>query len=259
MSSGPSCGSRHATTSNYPAADGPLVVVAPSTAQDPRQRLLRAALSGLADSGVRVLAATDRRPLSRPVRAGSGASLVNWLSYARTMPRASLVITHAGHGTLARALQSGRPVLAVPHSGDMGENAARVDWAGVGVRLPWRLLSATTLRLAVERALADPGYASRARELARWAAANDGVTRAAELVEELARRRRRSEPQPSSRAGDRRSEPQPSSRAGDRRSEPQPSSRAGDRRSEPQPLSCEARTNSISSGASPRNRSAGSP
>ena len=64
------------------------------------------------------------------------------------MPRASLVISHAGHGTVARALASGCPVLAVPHSGDMGENAARIDWAGVGVRLPWRLLSPATLRLA---------------------------------------------------------------------------------------------------------------
>jgi UDP:flavonoid glycosyltransferase YjiC (YdhE family) len=137
---------------------------------------------------VRVLAASDRRPLARPVRAGSSAALVNWLSYARTMPYASLVITHAGHGTMARSLQSGAPILAIPHSGDMGENAARVDWAGVGVRLPWRLLGATTLRLAAERALADPAYASRAHELAQWAGANDGVTRAAELVEQLARR-----------------------------------------------------------------------
>ncbi len=78
------------------------------------------------------------------------------------------------------------PVLAVPHSGDMAENAARIDWAGVGVRLPWRLLSATTLRLAVERALGErTALAARAGELATWAAVNDGPTRAAELVEAL--------------------------------------------------------------------------
>ena len=95
-------------------------------------------------------------------------------------------MTHAGHGTLARALESGCPVLAVPHSGDMGENAARVDWAGVGVRLPWRLLMPTALRLATRRALTDPALASCARALSAWAARNDGATRAAELVERLA-------------------------------------------------------------------------
>jgi MGT family glycosyltransferase len=163
----------------------PLVLVAPSTAQDPGHRLLRAALAGLAGEPVRVLAATNRRPLERPVSVPANARLVEWVSYSQAMPGSALVITHAGHGTVVRALSSGCPVLAVPHSGDMGENAARVDWAGVGVRLPWRLLGPVTLQLAVRRALASPALAGRARELAGWGAANDGASRASVLVEEL--------------------------------------------------------------------------
>jgi UDP:flavonoid glycosyltransferase YjiC (YdhE family) len=169
-----------------PAGDQPLVLVAPSTAQDPEHRLLRAALAGLAREPVRILAATNRKPIARPVPVPATARVVDWVSYGRAMPRCALVITHVGHGTLARALTCGCPVVAVPHSGDMGENAARVDWAGVGVRLPWRLLHPATLRLAVRRALGDPALAARAGALARWAAANDGATRAAELVEALA-------------------------------------------------------------------------
>jgi UDP:flavonoid glycosyltransferase YjiC (YdhE family) len=171
-----------------PEGTEPLVLVAASTSQDPEHRLLRAALAGLADHPVRVLAVAGRRPLRRPVRCGHRDAIVNWLTYSRAMPLAALVITHAGHGTIARALVCGTPVLAVPHSGDMGENAARVDWAGVGVRLPWRLLNPTTLRLAVQRALSSDTYADRASELARWAASHDGVGRAAELVEQLGRR-----------------------------------------------------------------------
>ena len=169
-----------------PPGDAPLVLVAPSTAQDPDHRLLRAALLGLAGEPIRVLAATNRKPLRESVAVPANGRLVEWISYSRTMPRCALVISHAGHGTLARALASGSPVLAVPHSGDMGENAARIDWAGAGVRLPWRFLSPTTLRLAVRRALVDQSLASRARELASWAAANDGAERAAGLVEQLA-------------------------------------------------------------------------
>ena len=130
---------------------------------------------------MRVLAATNRRPLARPVEVPANARLVDWVSYSRAMPRSSLVVCHAGHGTLARALESSCPVVAVPHSGDMGENAARADWAGVGVRLPWRLLSPATLRLAVRRALGDGSLRQRASELAAWAAEHDGATRAAEL------------------------------------------------------------------------------
>ncbi|HUO69367.1 MAG TPA: nucleotide disphospho-sugar-binding domain-containing protein [Solirubrobacteraceae bacterium] len=169
-----------------PAGADPLVLVAPSTAQDPAHRLVRTALRALDGEPVRVLAATNRRPLHRPMRVPANAKVCDWLSYGRTMPRCALVITHAGHGTLARALASGCAVVAVPHSGDMGENAARVDWAGVGVRLPWRLLSPATLRLAVRRALGDPSLRARARELSRWAAVHDGADHAAVLVEQLA-------------------------------------------------------------------------
>jgi UDP:flavonoid glycosyltransferase YjiC (YdhE family) len=117
----------------------------------------------------------------------ANARLVDWLSYARTMPSCRLVICHAGHGTMARALASGCAVVAVPAAGDMNENAARLDWAGAGVRLPWRLLSPTTLRLAARLALSEPRLHERAGELAAWAGANDAATGAAELVEALAK------------------------------------------------------------------------
>jgi len=171
-----------------PAGDAPLVLVAPSTSQDRRQRLLRAALAGLADLPVRVLASTDRRALEPPVPVPANARLVDWVPYARTMPRCDVVVSHAGHGTLARALQAGCVPVCVPAAGDMNESAARVDWAGVGVRLPRRLCRPGPVGLAVRRALAEPRLAVRARALAAWAAAHDSGARAADLVEAFARR-----------------------------------------------------------------------
>jgi MGT family glycosyltransferase len=173
-----------------PPGDEPLVLVAPSTAQDPSHRLLRAALAGLADEPVRVLATWNRRLPSLPLEVPANARAVEWVSYSRTMPRCALVICHAGHGTMVRALACGCPVLCAPHAGDMAENAARADWAGVGVRVPWRLLGPATMRLAVRRVLADRSLAEGAAELAAWAAAGDGAARAADLVEELALSRR---------------------------------------------------------------------
>ncbi|HEY2260984.1 MAG TPA: glycosyl transferase, partial [Solirubrobacteraceae bacterium] len=97
-----------------PPGEAPLVLVAPSTAQDPEHRLLRAALVGLAGMPIRVLATWNRRPLSRPAAVAANTRLVEWLSYSQTMPGCALVICHAGHGTLVRALATGCPVLAVP-------------------------------------------------------------------------------------------------------------------------------------------------
>jgi MGT family glycosyltransferase len=169
-----------------PGGEAPLVLVAPSTAQDPEHRLLRAALAGLGGEPVRVLATWNRKPLPVPARIPANTRLVEWVSYSRTMPRCAAVICHAGHGTMVRALACGCPVVAVPHAGDMAENAARADWGGVGVRLPWRLVGPATVRLAVRRALGEPSLAARAAELATWSRANDGASAAAQLVEQLA-------------------------------------------------------------------------
>jgi UDP:flavonoid glycosyltransferase YjiC (YdhE family) len=171
-----------------PEGDGPLVLVAPSTSQDRRHRLLRAAVEGLAGTGIRVLATTNRRPLSEPLRLAPNVRLVSWVSYARTMPHCDAVVCHAGHGTVMRGLTAGCVVVACPAAGDMNENAARLDWAGLGVRLPNRFVSPSTVRLAVEKALGDPRLRANARAAAAWARANDGPTRAAELVEDFARR-----------------------------------------------------------------------
>jgi UDP:flavonoid glycosyltransferase YjiC (YdhE family) len=171
-----------------PPGDDPLVLIAPSTSQDPEHEMLQAALKGLAQEPVRVLATTNRRPPAEPLSVPANARVVEWLSYARTMPRCAAVVCHAGHGTVARALASGVPVVGCPAAGDMAENAARIAWAGCGVSLPRRLITPRGVRLAVRRLLAEPGYAERARELGRWAEAHDGGEVAAWEVEGLAAR-----------------------------------------------------------------------
>jgi UDP:flavonoid glycosyltransferase YjiC (YdhE family) len=171
-----------------PPGSDPLVLVAPSTAQDTEHRMLRAALEGLAGEPVRVLATTNRRDPPEPIDVPGNARLVDWLSYARTMPLCDAVILHAGHGTLVRALSSGVPVVACPAAGDMNENAARVSWAGAGVALPRRLTTPRGVRLAVRRLLGEERFARRARELGEWASRNDGAAAAAAEVEALASR-----------------------------------------------------------------------
>ena len=170
-----------------PEGDGPLIVIAPSTAQDPECEMLRAALEGLADEPLRVLATTNRRAPEEPIEVPDNAVLVDWLPYSQAMAAADLVISHGGHGTVVRALSLGAPLLCCPAVGDMGENGARVSWSGAGLLLPKRLLSPRGIRLAVRRILGDPLYGDRAREIKAWSLRNDGAARAAELAEEVAR------------------------------------------------------------------------
>src|SRR4051812_35975650 len=166
-----------------PPGDAPVVLVAPSTSQDPDQKMLRAALEGLADEPVRVLATYNRRLPPEPIEVPANARLVEWVSYAKTMPLCDVVVCHAGHGTIARSLASGVPLVACPAAGDMAENASRVAWADVGVPLPRRLVSPRGVRLAVQRVLAERRYAERAKALAEWSRRHDGGTAAAETLE----------------------------------------------------------------------------
>jgi UDP:flavonoid glycosyltransferase YjiC (YdhE family) len=136
---------------------------------------------------VRVLATTNRHRPAERLEIPGNAVLHPWLSYSQAMSVADLVICHGGHGTVARALAAGVPVLVSPAVGDMAENGARVAWAGCGLMVPRRVLSARSIRLATRRLLGDGAYTAGAAKLANWSAGHDGALRAAQLIEGTAR------------------------------------------------------------------------
>jgi UDP:flavonoid glycosyltransferase YjiC (YdhE family) len=170
-----------------PEGDEPLVLIAPSTSQDPKCTMLRVALDALADEPVRVLATANGHRPERPIEVPGNAMLVDWVLYSQAMPAADVVICHGGHGTVVRALAAGKPLLICPSVGDMGENASRVAWSGTGLSIPRRLLSPRAIRLAMRRLLHEKSFLSEARSIAEWSTVHDGAAAAAELVEEAAR------------------------------------------------------------------------
>ena len=172
-----------------PPGEDPLVLVAPSTAHDSDNHLVRTALAALAEEPVRVVATTNRVAPQRPIEVPSNAKLVEWLSYSQLMPAAAAIVSHGGHGTVARALGAGTPDLVCPIIGDMSETAMRVDWAGAGLSLPWRLCRPAPLRWALRRLLQEPRFRAKAEEIAAWGQENNGAARGAELVEALALRK----------------------------------------------------------------------
>jgi UDP:flavonoid glycosyltransferase YjiC (YdhE family) len=54
------------------------------------------------------------------------------------------------------------------------------------VEIPARFLSRRTIAAAVEKVLARPRMTERTRQLARWAADNNGAIRAADEIEAFA-------------------------------------------------------------------------
>ena len=80
--------------------------------------------------------------------------------------RAAAVVTHAGWGTVSRALVRGLPLVLVPIATDQPYIARRCAELGLGIALPADPLTAADLRAAVRAVLAEPGYREAAREFA---------------------------------------------------------------------------------------------
>jgi UDP:flavonoid glycosyltransferase YjiC (YdhE family) len=171
-----------------PEGEGPLVVVNPSTWSDPEFRLVRAAIDALEGQAVRIVVTLSGRGENWTGRAPENAVVVDWISYEQVLPKASLIVSVGGHGTVVRGLAHGVPVLVCAKGGDMAENGARLTWTGAGLMLPRYLLRAQPMRWAIRRMLADHRFSARARAIARWSREHDGAALGATLVERLARR-----------------------------------------------------------------------
>jgi UDP:flavonoid glycosyltransferase YjiC (YdhE family) len=169
-----------------PDDDAPLVLVAGSTAQDQELRLVRTAIRAFEGEPVRVLVSLNQQGRTWPEPVPENVTVVDWVSYTQVLPRASVVLTNGGHGTVVRALSEGVPLVVCPAGGDMGENGARVAWSGAGLMLPWAMLGPGPLRWAMRRVLADGSFAERARRMATWGQENDGAVRGSELLERYA-------------------------------------------------------------------------
>lgn len=170
------------------AAPRPLVVASlSSTFQDQRDLLGRivAALGSLELRGLVTLGpamAGERFDLPSNVVAVPSAP------HARVFPHAAAVVTHAGHGTVMRALVHGLPLLCIPMGRDQDDNAARVVARGAGLRLR---PSASPLRIAaaVRRLLDDPGFRASAERLGRIIAADAAADRGVAELEAVGLRR----------------------------------------------------------------------
>ena len=143
-----------------PPGEAPLILVAPSTAHDSDNHLVRTALAAFAEEPVRVVATTNRVVPQHPIEVPANAVLVDWLSYSQLMPAAALVISHGGHGTVARALGAGTPVLISP---DHRRHERDRDAGRLGGMRPLPTLAAVQARAAALGGTASPRRARLCR------------------------------------------------------------------------------------------------
>ena len=104
------------------------------------------------------------------------------------IPHCDLVITHGGNNTTTEALHFGKPMIVLPLFWDQYDNAQRVDELGLGVRLPTYAFEDDQLRSTVDRLVADEPLRARMDTVGEEIRREDGLDRAADLIEALGRR-----------------------------------------------------------------------
>ncbi len=145
-----------------PPGDGPVIVVAPSTAEIGAADLAELALEALVPG--RTVPPGSRLVVSR--LGGGDVSVPPWATVGlgrqdELLTDADLVICGGGHGMLSKTLLVGVPMVVVPGGGDQWELANRVVRQG-SARLI-RPLTPEALVTAVNEVLAQPSYRDAAR------------------------------------------------------------------------------------------------
>jgi UDP:flavonoid glycosyltransferase YjiC (YdhE family) len=105
--------------------------------------------------------------------------------HSEILRQASIAITHAGDGTVMRALAAGVPLVCMPMGRDQNDNAARVVARGAGLRRSAKS-SPRTIARSVTKLLEDTSYRENAERLATVIQATAGPARAVAAIEALA-------------------------------------------------------------------------
>jgi rhamnosyltransferase subunit B len=136
--------------------------------------------------GRRAVLLVGRDPRNQPVgELPQGVIAVPYAPHAAIFPRACVVVHQGGIGTTGEAMRAGRPMLVVPYSHDLPDNAARLVRMGVARSVPRERYSAHVAARELEVLLKDEIYAQRAAEVGASARSEAGTTLACDLLERL--------------------------------------------------------------------------
>ena len=164
----------------------PWVLVSISSQEQDDLPIAQAALDALSDRPVRVLLTLgpDHTPAELSV-VPPNARVEQVISHSAVLERAALLVSHAGHGSVMKALWYGCPMVLVPWGRDQPGVAARAAALGVAAVVPREGASAEAIGDAVVRVLEDDWMREKATGHAARLGMTDPPGVAAGLIEAL--------------------------------------------------------------------------
>jgi UDP:flavonoid glycosyltransferase YjiC (YdhE family) len=163
----------------------PWVLISLSTLpQTGELAIARAALDALKDRPVRILLTLSRdHPIGELGALPANARVTGFMPHGPVLERACLVVAHAGHGTVMRALWYGVPMVLVPWGRDQPGVAARAESMGAAMVVPRPECTSSNLANAISRVLSEPRYTEAARYASSRLQAHDSVAEGCAYIE----------------------------------------------------------------------------
>lgn len=165
----------------------PRVLVSLSTSFQNQANLLRRIIAAIGTLDLDAVVTTGPAMQQENFAAPENVTVLPAAPHDAVMPEVSLVVTHGGHGTVARALLNKLPLLVIPMGRDQGCNALRVAARGAGLTLG---ADATEpdIAAAVARLLAEAQFREAAARLGQEMALDMASRTLTSELEEIAAR-----------------------------------------------------------------------
>jgi UDP-N-acetylglucosamine--N-acetylmuramyl-(pentapeptide) pyrophosphoryl-undecaprenol N-acetylglucosamine transferase len=125
---------------------------------------------------------------AKPVRYGN-VSIYRWVPNRFDYLKAcDLVLSRAGHGTIAQSLSYGKPMILVPtpNHTEQHNNAKKAAALGVAEVIEQKDLNNETLLKTIEKTLNDEKRLEKSREIQAEVAEMDGLENAVKIIKEVA-------------------------------------------------------------------------
>jgi MGT family glycosyltransferase len=167
--------------------DRPLVYATLGTVFNKMRRLRTAMLDSFGDLDADVLMTVGRDVDPAAIgRVPSNVRVEPFVAQSLALARASLVVSHAGMGTMLGAIYHGVPMVVIGTGGDHAVNIRSALEVGIAVALDSTEAQAPLLLSTVQRALDDPALRANARALRAECDAMDPISEAVRVLEHLA-------------------------------------------------------------------------
>ncbi len=168
---------------NDPGAPWALITLS-TAAEEVSLNLARSLLWGLADHPVRsLLSVADEHLRDELGELPSNATVTEYVPHSHVLKQASVVVSHAGHGSVSKALYFGVPMVLCPWDLDQPGVAARAKALGVANVVQRVDVSPETVQQAVTTVLNNPKYRETATRVSARLKTTDAVDVACRLLE----------------------------------------------------------------------------